>query len=207
MQPQINTAAYSNHTAAGAYETQSDEALLRLIQEQNAAAYEVLYDRHAQTVYSVLMRIVREQRAAEDLLQEVFWQVWRKSAQYQGSGSVAAWIYRIARNRGLDHLRRLKARPQHSASISVDEIILLPSVLHESSAESMAERKLTQGAVHEALRDIPHEQRICLELSYFEGMSQQEIADATDTSLGTIKSRVRLGMEKLKRSLHSRGYP
>ena len=98
----------------------SDEALLRLVAQRNSAALEVLYDRHAQTIYNLITRIVRDPAAADDLLQDTFWQVWQAGdqSQFRGEGAAVAWLFRVARNKSLDHLRRQKARPQRTDSSS-----------------------------------------------------------------------------------------
>jgi RNA polymerase sigma-70 factor, ECF subfamily len=182
----------------------SDEALLRLVHRKDVRAYEALYDRHAQVVYNLVMRIVRDPNAAEELLQEIFWQVWQKAEQYEGSGSVAAWLYRVARNRALDYLRHQRARPQ-TAPTELETVERSPRYA-TSSAESEVEQSWRRQQVMQALESIPNEQRLCLELAYFEGLSQREIAEQTRTPLGTIKTRMRIGMEKLERILRAVGY-
>ena len=91
------------------YRNASDEKLLQLVSRKDLLAYETLYERHAQTVFNLLMRIVRDRATGEELLQETFWQVWQKAGQYGEKGAVAAWLYRIARNKALDQLRHDKA--------------------------------------------------------------------------------------------------
>jgi RNA polymerase sigma-70 factor (ECF subfamily) len=90
----------------------SDEILLQRVAQQDAAALEELYDRHAQVIYNLIMRIVRETTLAEELLQETFWQVWRQADKFRGEGTAVAWLYRIARNKSLDQLRRQQVRSQ-----------------------------------------------------------------------------------------------
>jgi RNA polymerase sigma-70 factor, ECF subfamily len=190
--------------AADGYANQTDEALLRLIRTKDIQAYERLYDRHAQVVYNLVMRIVRDSSAAEELLQEIFWQVWQKAEQYEGSGAVGAWLYRVARNRALDYLRHQRSRPQRAAT-EIEALERSPRY-YSSSAESEVEQSWRRQQVMQALESIPGEQRLCLELAYFEGMSQREIAERTQTPLGTIKTRMRIGMEKLERILRAVGY-
>lgn len=183
----------------------SDELLLTEVAQQNPEALELLYDRHATGVLGLIVRIVRDQAIAEELLQETFWQVWQKAEQFQGNGSAAAWIYRVARNRSLDQLRRQQARPQlHSNGVELlDQVVAPRRALTDSQVERMWER----GYVQSALAQIPDEQRICLELAYFEGMTQQQIAEHTSTPLGTVKTRMRIGLDKLERLLRAAGYP
>lgn len=186
----------------------SDEELLQLIAQRDADALSEIYDRHAQTVYNLIMRIVREQTAAEDLLQESFWQVWEKASTFEGSGVAGAWIYRIARNKSLDHLRRQKTRPAPTQKPISDTIGLGEPAknVNLTSVEIEVEQTLQRERVQNALASIPPEQRQCLELAYFDGMSQRQIAEYTDTPLGTIKTRVRQGLKKVERILRAVGY-
>lgn len=184
----------------------TDETLLRAIAQRDEHAFATLYDRHAQTVYNLIMRIVRDRAIADEVLQDAFWQVWQKAGEFQGTGAAAGWIYRIARNKSLDQLRRQKARPQPMATTLADEEHnAFVSIAADANVELMAERALTRQHVRQALNGIPAEQRQCLELAYFEGMTQREIADYISVSVGTVKTRIRLGLEKLERSLRAAG--
>jgi len=185
----------------------SDETLLQLIAEHDAAALEVLYDRYAQVVYNLSMRIVREAATADDVLQDTFWQVWQKAGDYRGSGVAAAWLCRIARNKSLDQLRRQQARPQPLlTTLMTPEQTISSAATGALSVEDQAEHAWRQRHIREALGDIPAEQRQCLELAYFEGMSQREIAALMETPLGTVKTRIRIGLDKLARILRSAGW-
>lgn len=186
------------------YANYSDATLLRLVHRKDARAYELLYDRHAQVMFNLVVRIVGDANAAEELLQEIFWLVWQKAETYDGSGAVGAWLYRIARNKALDHLRYVRARPQ-AAQSAAETLEHLPR-FHTSSAETEVEQSWRRQQVMQALENIPGEQRLCLELAYFEGLSQREIAERTNTPLGTIKTRMRIGMEKMERILRAVGY-
>ncbi|MGH2541948.1 MAG: RNA polymerase sigma factor [Ardenticatenaceae bacterium] len=190
------------------YESKSDEALLRLVAEGDARALEACYDRHAQLVYNVIFRIVRSSDLADEILQETFWQVWQKADSFSGDGTAAAWLYRIARNKSLDLLRRQKARPQPlMTGTEQDEHRVWDTLsADDSDVEQALERRWDRQRVREALQLIPAEQRLCLELAYFEGMSQSQIAEYTDTPLGTIKTRIRMGVRKLERILRGYGY-
>jgi RNA polymerase sigma-70 factor, ECF subfamily len=190
--------------AVESYNDYPDETLLGLVHRQDVRAYELLYDRHAQVVYNLLIRIVRKASAAEELMQEVFWAVWQRADQYQGTGTVAAWLYRIARSKGIDYLRQQRLRPQPApAAIETQE-----RSLHyfTNSAENEVEQSWRRQQVTQALESIPDEQLHCLELGFFEGLSQREIAARTRTPLGTVKTRMRIGMEKLERILRAVGY-
>jgi RNA polymerase sigma-70 factor, ECF subfamily len=180
---------------------QSDEVLLQLVAQQNLAAYDLLYRRHAQVVYNLVARIVRDQATAEDLLQEVFWQIWENAHQYRGSGAAMAWITRVARNRALDQLRRQRVRPEatHASDEDVERIA------DATTTEEVVELQMRRAQVERALAAIPEDQRLCLELAYFEGMTQREIAEQTNLAVGTIKSRIRIGLEKVERLLRGSG--
>ncbi|MDQ4078393.1 MAG: sigma-70 family RNA polymerase sigma factor [Chloroflexota bacterium] len=189
------------------YERKSDEALLQLIAKHDTEALEALYDRHAQVVYNLILRIVRSREVADELLQETFWQVWKKADDFRG-GTAAAWLYRIARNKSLDQLRRHSARPQPVTTATEEAEQELWNTLEAttSAVDQVIEQRRERREVREALDQIPPEQRLCLELAYFEGMSQSEIAEHIDTPLGTIKTRIRLGLQKLERLLRAAGY-
>ena len=184
----------------------SDEALLQLIARRDVNALETLYDRHARTTYSLISRIVREAAIADELLQDTFLQVWRKAGEFRGEGSAAAWLWRIARNKSLDQLRRQKARPQPIATTLVDEQYSWSTpITANATVEQTTERALARQRLRQALSDLPIEQRMCVELAYFEGMTQYEIANYVGIPVGTVKTRIRLGIEKLERMLRAAG--
>jgi len=158
------------------------------VPEITADALEALYDRHAATVYNLIHRIVRDPAIAEDILQETFSTVWQKAGEFSGQGSVAGWIFGIARNKSLDQLRRQKARPQSVASAS-----------EEIEGNLNDQRLLT------ALAQIPAEQRHYLELAYFDGLTPKQIAEYTQTPLGAVRIRLRTGLQKLQRILRAVG--
>ena len=184
----------------------TDEILLRLIARRDVEALEALYDRYAQTTYNVIMRIVRDASVAEEVLQDTFLQVWRKADEYRSGGAAAAWLFRIARNKAIDQLRRQKSRMQAELPGLAEEYGgWSPAQTINFSVEQIAEQSWKRQHLRRALGDIPAEQRHCLELAYFEGMTQREIADRVGIPVGTIKTRIRLGLEKLERVLRAAG--
>lgn len=186
----------------------TDENLLRLIAQHDATALATLYDRHAQTIYNLIMRIVREPASADEILQDTFWQVWRKAAEFQGAGAATAWLYRIARNKSLDRLRRQKTEPQPVLSDEAPEGSGIWATLAavDGNVEQIAAQEWQRQDIHKALANIPADQRRSLELAYFEGMTQREIAAHMQVPVGTVKTRVRIGLEKLERLLRAAGY-
>ncbi len=182
----------------------NDRELLARIRQQDTAAFEAFYDRHAATVYGLLQRIVQDRGVADDLLQETFWQVWEKAAQFTAAGSGASWLYRIARNKALDHLRRRQARPQAAEPPEIGWELFL---VGDEDVEEAVQRSWDREAVVAALAGLPAEQRRCLELAYFEGLSHREIAQTLSIPLGTVKTRLRMALEKLERALRAQGYP
>ena len=183
----------------------ADETLLGLIARKNPQALETLYERHAQVTHNLIARIVRDTAIADELLQETFWQVWQKAGEFSGRGAAAAWLYRIARNKSLDELRRRKSRPQTvPAGSAADEATLWAALpANQPAVEQIAGQHLEQQRLLQALIQLPTDQRRCLELAYFEGLTQQQIADCTQVPLGTVKTRLRLGLEKLERIFHT----
>ncbi len=187
----------------------TDEALLHAVAQKDVAALELLYDRHAGTIYNVVCRIVKDTVVAEGIMQETFLQVWQKAGEFAGTGVGAAWMFRIARNKALDQLRRNRARPV-AADKPIEEHYALADEPNAGAnltpVEASVEQHYNRHHIRSALAQIPAEQRLCLELAYFEGMSQSQIAEYTKTPLGTIKTRVRMGMQKLEHILRTYGY-
>lgn len=180
----------------------SDTVLMKRIVRQDADALAELYERHAQTTYNLIMRIVQDEGVADELLQETFWQVWQKADQFHGKGAVAAWVFRVARNRSLDELRRRKSRPITQVGSSSEKFVGLQS---DEVVEYRAEQAWQAQQVHQALEQIPDEQRHCLDLAYFRGLSHRQIAEHMNLPTGTVKTRIRLAMQKLERFLQAAG--
>ena len=172
----------------------SDAALIEQIMARDESALAALYDRYAGMLSSVLNRILRDTQAAEEILQDVFYQLWRTAPNFDASrGSLPAWLAVIARNRAISRLRR------HNPAAG-EELLENTVVLAFNLETSVAQKQLLT-RVRGALEGLPREQRSCVELAYFEGMTHSEIAKRTGDPLGTVKTRLRTAVETLKRNL------
>jgi len=170
----------------------SDLALVMAIQSGDQGAMGTLYDRYSSIVYSVALRVLQDTGAAEDVLQDVFMQLWRNPGAFDASrGNMAAWLAVIARHRAIDALRR--RRPEND----IEDVV----VSVEPDLASEAERARTMDKVRDALQTMPSPQRSALEMAYFEGMTHFEIAEKTGEPLGTIKTRIRTGLLSLRKML------
>lgn len=171
-----------------------DASLIASIRAGNQSAMAELYDRYSSMVYAVAMRVLGETAAAEDVLQDIFMQLWRKPGTFDASrGSLAPWLSVIARNRAVDVLR--KRRPQND----IEDVVL--SVETDLAAE--ADRSRVAEKIRSALKDMPVPQRSALEMAYFEGYSHAEIANKTGEPLGTIKTGIRAGLMALRKAVEA----
>jgi RNA polymerase sigma-70 factor (ECF subfamily) len=176
----------------------ADRAALERIARGDNEGLATLYDRHARPVYSLALRILQDQGEAEDIVQEVFSQAWRQAAQYDVSrGAVAAWLFTLARSRAIDRLRARRARPERAAGDRQAENLVYQGVspdLQVLSAEQVRH-------VRAALDALPVLQRVAIELAYYEGLTHVEIAERLEQPLGTVKTRIRLALGKLRDAL------
>lgn len=170
----------------------SDLTLVTAIRAGDQSAMAALYDRYSSIVYAVALRVLQDTGAAEDVLQDIFLQLWRNPGAFDASrGNMAAWLAVIARNRAIDTLRR--RRPQDD----IEDVVL--SV--EADLASEADRSRAMEKVRGAMLAMPAPQRSALEMAYFEGLTHAEIAEKTGEPLGTIKTRIRVGLISLRRVL------
>ena len=173
----------------------SDAALIARMVQRDEAALEALYDRYAGLLSSVLNRILRDTQAAEEILQDIFYQLWRTASQFDASrGSLPGWLMVIARNRAISRLR------QHNPAAG--EELFENTVVLPMNLESAVAQKELMGRVKGAIGALPTEQRAAVELAYFEGLTHTEIAERTGDPLGTVKTRLRTALETLKRAMH-----
>jgi RNA polymerase sigma-70 factor, ECF subfamily len=184
-------------------ETQSadDATLVARIAEGDGHALETLYDRYSRVVYSFSLRMLADTNSAEDLTQEVFLRLWRQGGSYQHSrGAFLTWLLSVTHNMAIDEIRRRKRRPVAVDGADDDQTLsALPDT--RTDVENAAWLTSLHAIVREALQDIPQSQRHAIELAYFSGLTQREIAERLNEPLGTIKTRMRLGLLKLRERL------
>jgi RNA polymerase sigma-70 factor, ECF subfamily len=175
-------------------DTRTDIALLDRIVARDEQAVAELYDRHHRLLFGLILRILRDRSAAEEVLQEVFVLVWTRAETYNVAlGSPAAWLVRIARNRGIDRLR--------ANNVRVRAVEAAPLPVAGDSPEARAALSEQQRAVARALESLPQDQRVLIEQAYFQGLTQSELAERFKLPLGTVKTRIRTGMMALREQL------
>ena len=177
--------------------------LLPAIAKGDATAFEQLYDRYASTIYALLLRILCNADDAQEVLQETFVKAWTSARMFDAvRGSEVAWLISIARSRGIDRLRSRKIRVEREDEAG-RELSVHSAFVDRSSGADHAIQSQERVAVRGALAELPDAQRVALELAYFEGLSQSEIAARLNEPLGTIKTRMQLGMKKLRERLQA----
>jgi len=177
----------------------ADEDLMTLVERKDADAFAVLYDRHGGAAYSLAHRIVGDPGTAEEVAQEAFLSLWRSGDRFDAArGSVRSWTLAVVRNRAIDALRR-GAGP--APKLDLDDDALLEAQPSPALTDAEAIRRETAGRVRGALRELPAEQSQALGLAYFGGFTHVEVAEKLGVPLGTVKGRMRLGLEKIRFAL------
>jgi RNA polymerase sigma-70 factor, ECF subfamily len=177
----------------------ADEELMPLVGRRDAEAFEVLYDRHGGAAYSLAYRIVGDRAAAEEVTQEAFISVWRSGARFDAArGSVRSWLLSVVRNRAIDFLR---SRAGKAPKLTFDDDAVLEQRPAEERTEEEALQRETAAELRGALGNLPGEQSKVIELAYFGGFSHSEIARILGLPMGTVKGRMRLGLEKIRGEL------
>lgn len=203
---QPNNSASIDLTVLPMREAADDATLVGLIAAGDSSALESLYDRYATIIFRMAMRILKNREQAEEVVQEVFWRVWRRSASFESDrGRVPQWLFGITHNLCIDELRRMRSRPTPVYE-QVDNPVIRQLVDEQSDVPATAWAGEQRRIITEAMDFLPVSQREAVELMYFGGLSHQEIAAKLDRPLGTIKTRVRLGLQKLNCLLTSRGF-
>lgn len=168
-----------------------DAGLLTRVQHGDESAMAVLFDRYSKMVYSVSLRVLRDTASAEDVMQEIFMQIWRSPNSFVAArGSLGGWLAVVARNRSIDTLRRKRPSEQ------VEEMNLASS----SNIGDEAERSILMERARAAVLLLPAEQRKTLEMAFFDGLTHSEIAEMTGDPLGTVKTRIRSGLSTLRKA-------
>jgi RNA polymerase sigma-70 factor (ECF subfamily) len=177
----------------------ADEDLMPLLAEKDPEAFEVFYDRHGGAAFSLAYRIVGDRGSAEDVTQEAFLSIWRSGARYDRvRGSVRAWTLGIVRNRAIDALRRQSGK---APKLTFDDEAVLEQRPSPDMTDEQALQRETARTLRGALGELPSEQSKVIELAYFGGFSHSEIAEMLSMPLGTVKGRMRLGIEKIRTEL------
>ncbi len=184
----------------------TDQELLQRISDKDDRALSEIYDRYSRILYGMALTILHDTDDAEDVLQEVFMQVWKKASQYQAElGAPKNWLVRIAHNRAINLLRsRRNKERQSEVSISNDSEMGDREVAKLHSGESPlidVVRQSETESIGRALRTLPEEQRMLVELAFYQGYSHSEIAEKTNLPLGTVKTRIRSGLQALRDQL------
>jgi RNA polymerase sigma-70 factor, ECF subfamily len=175
----------------------TDDDIVRSISAHSPEGIEALYDRYGALAHTVALRILSDRGAAEDVVQESFLSVWRRASTFEpGRGSLRSWICTIVRNRAIDRLRGDRNRTRLDSPIESQPIE--PAISDPWAAVAI---ELSGEAVRKALAELPSEQRQTIELAYYGGYSQSEIATAMEVPLGTVKGRVRIALDKLRGAL------
>lgn len=179
-------------------QTLADEEIMHLVGEGNPRAFELLYDRHGGPAFSLAYRMVGSRVTAEDISQEAFLSIWRSRMRYQPErGSVRTWVLGIVHHRAIDALRRNLVHDKRRASAEgIEERFEAP----EQTDVEVARREEAR-TVRAAIAELPDDQSKVIELAYFGGFSHSQIADMLEMPIGTVKGRMRLGLDKLRRQL------
>jgi RNA polymerase sigma-70 factor (ECF subfamily) len=180
------------------YSDAPDDRLVTALEARDQKALEMLYDRYGDYVYSVCLRMVGDVQLAEDLTQEVFLRLWRRPDLYDvGRGRFVTWLLSVARNRSIDERRSRGRRFKHESPPSLAAEEMLASAPADDGAD-IAVLSEERVVIEKALATLPAEQRLAIQLAYFGGYTQQEIAIGLTQPLGTVKTRIRLGLQKLR---------
>ena len=192
-------------TETGSGRTPTDDRVVdretaQRMAEGDPEALAAVYDRHVRSVFGLAMRVLQDQGDAEDLVQEVFSQAWTQAKRYDATrGSVASWLLMMTRSRAIDRLRSKRAKPDSAPLPHDTAVVVLPDPA--LGAEQGVLTAESAAGLRVALAALPLTQRVAIELAYFEGLTQTQIAERLEQPLGTVKTRIRTGLLKLREAL------
>ena len=194
-----------SHSISLPFDQLSDEVLLSAVARGAVWAMEILYERYSRILYSLAYRMIADRQVAEDLSQDAFLAVWRRATSYSPqSGAARSWIVSIMHHRTIDYLRSVRRRSVLKEAtweeVERDERTAFPDASDE------AWQNIQSAKIREALMKLPTEQRMVIELAYFQGWTHSEIAEGCQIPLGTVKARMRLGLTRLKRVVEEMGF-
>lgn len=182
-----------------------DDELMARIKAKDSSALEVLYDRYAAAALGLALKITQDQATAEEVVQETFWRIWSNAGSYTVErGTIANWLFGIVRYGAIDQWRRRQARPQPAASEDDEQLFRNVADPNPGVAET-AWANIVHSRLRAAMKRLPPEQHRVLEMAYFQGMTRQEIAGATGEPIGTIHTRARLALQKMRELLAGQG--
>lgn len=185
------------------YRQLEDTELIARVAGRDRRAFEQLYDRHVSKALGLALRVLQEQASAEEVVQEAFWRVWKRATTFNRErGNFTTWLFGIVHNLAIDRLRQQRGTPPVlDLDSGAEPAWELPDLVQNVADQAWA--RLQQSEMRAALAQLPEAQRMVIEMAYFEGLSRQEIAERLDEPLGTIHTRARLGLLKLKELLAS----
>lgn len=161
-------------------------------------AFSILYDRHSSMLFGLALKILRDRSLAEDVLQDLFLSIWEKADKFNTKrGNAVAWMTILCRNKCIDKLRKVETNKQRSSELNEDSVQLVARQ-QVSEPFDLANQTMLNETVTKAMNELPGEQRQLIEMAFFDGYTQSEIAQETGLPLGTVKTRIRLGMLKLQ---------
>lgn len=179
----------------------TDAELMTRVSARDKRALEELYDRYSAAALGLALKMLGERNTAEEIVQEAFWRVWKRATTFElGRGQFTAWLFGIVHNLAIDEMRRRRVRPNTISTDAEDESMLDVPDPGMDVAET-AFLRVTGEQVRRALKSLPEAQRSVIELAYFEGLTHQEIAARLNEPVGTIHTRARLALQKLRESL------
>ena len=191
----------SLRSASPGDEASSDMELIARVKSGSSEALEELYRRYASPVYSLVWKILQSPEESEDVALDVFWQIWRQAASYDASrGAPPAWIFTLARSRAIDRLRARHRTEDRTISFD-DPAVVFDPLDQGATPDQVASYRQNRDAVREAMKVLSAPQREAVELAFFQGLTHVEIAEKLRLPLGTVKTRIRQGLIRLRRRL------